>query len=429
MQNSAQRCEFKKGDLINKTYKVDRILGEGTFGIVYSVTDAQNIVYALKLLRLWEVHPDLREGLIKRFDMEYETGRIRSDYLVHSVSHGFAEGNPYIVMEYCHEGDLIKLSEKQSLDYSLIAICILKGLKALHSHGKVHRDLKPENVLSKGNGIYALTDFGIAGDRNKRMTERNILGRPKQLFGTYAYMPPEQVKPTHRETTVLPTTDIFSFGVMMYQIITGKLPFGLLEDEGDLSQYIRNSREGIWDRKALENAGAKEWIRLISGCLEPKISERIQSVEQALPLVPNYLQAKYEMRTDTCDFDTHIVNGVQLRIMQGEDYGRIFRLDDIMDEYHPILQLGRMDYGVENHIKIKEDDSCYISRYHCTLELDYDSGCWVIRDGQWRSNASEWRKSTNGTFLNSTEVTEYGMAIKPGDIISIGEVKMRVEAY
>lgn len=112
------------------------------------------------------------------------------------------------------------------MDWVKIAHQVLYGLRALHQCGKVHRDLKPENVLLNKSGTAVLTDFGISGDRNKRMTERNILGKPRQIFGTYAYMPPEQVKRNRGDATVLPTTDIFSFGVMMYQLLTGgNLPF------------------------------------------------------------------------------------------------------------------------------------------------------------------------------------------------------------
>lgn len=96
-------------------------------------------------------------------------------------------------MEYCSGGDLTPYLGSGSSKIPLICQQILIGLHALHTRGKVHRDLKPENVLFKSNGIAALTDFGIAGDRNKRMTERNIFGKPNQIFGTYAYMPPEQV--------------------------------------------------------------------------------------------------------------------------------------------------------------------------------------------------------------------------------------------
>lgn len=426
----AQRCDFNIGDQIDGKYWVDGVLGEGTFGKVFSVKDYKGDTYALKLLRLWEVHPDLRQGLIDRFDMEFETGLIKSDYLVHSYFHGLIYGNPYIVMEFCDGGDLISEIRRKKEDYPYVAMCILKGLRDLHANGKVHRDLKPENVLIKRNGKFALTDFGIAGDRNKRMTERNILGKPKQIFGTYAYMPPEQVKPPHRNSTVLPTTDIFSFGVLMFQLLTGYLPFGVLDDEGDLPSYLKNAREGKWDRNKLNRSNAKEWNKLIEGCLIPQLELRIQTADEALSLIPGSSPFVNSTSENRLDFSSRIVNGIQLRVMQGDDYGKIFRLDDMMDEYRPIISLGRKDIGIKNDIELIEKNSCYISRYHCTFELDYDHGDWVIRDGQWIGNGEgHWRRSTNGTFVNSKEVSEYGIPFHPGDIISIGEVKLRAEAY
>ena len=161
-------------------------MGEGAFGKVFRVRKFNNDIYALKLLKLWEVHPDIRKQLVDRFDMEFETGQIDSNYLVHSIAHGMVEGNPYIVMEYCPGGDLIGCMRRKNVDWVKIAHQVLYGLRALHQCGKVHRDLKPENVLLNKNGTAVLTDFGISGDRNKRMTERNILGKPRQIFGTYA---------------------------------------------------------------------------------------------------------------------------------------------------------------------------------------------------------------------------------------------------
>ena len=84
MPEDIQRCDFGANDYIDGKYRVEKVLGEGTFGVVYAVRDSRGNHYALKLLRLWEVLPEIREGLVKRFDMEYETGRIDSDYLVHS---------------------------------------------------------------------------------------------------------------------------------------------------------------------------------------------------------------------------------------------------------------------------------------------------------------------------------------------------------
>ena len=92
--------------------------------------------------------------------------------------------------------------------------------------------------------------------------------------------------------------------------------------------------------------------------------------------------------------------------------------------------MGRQDAATYNDIAIREDDSCYISRRHCTLELDYERGTWIIRDGQWdKGGTGGWRKSTNGTYVNSKEVGIYGMPFSPGDIISIGDTKLRAEAY
>lgn len=427
----ANRCSFNRGDTIDYKYDVLSVLGEGNFGIVYLVQVHGGTKYALKLLKLWEVPSEIRNPLVSRFDMEFETGRIKSNYLVHSLEHGFVEGNPYIVMEYCPGGDLYKLSSIQHLNISKVASCILYGLKSLHGCGKVHRDLKPENVLQKQNGDFALTDFGISGDRNKRMTERNILGKPTQIFGTYAYMPPEQVNP-RREATVLPTTDIFSFGVMMYQLLTCELPFGELNDERSLIPYLKNGREGKWNKQLLYSTQTgREWATLVDGCLKPDYHDRFQNVDDVLKTVPHlYKPISQEFSEES--FQKRIVNGLLLRIMQGDDYGTIYKLDDlILNKQNSILTLGRFGVGIKNDIPIREEHSCYVSRKHCTLELDYDIGEWIIRDGQFEQGTISncWKNSTNGTYVNSSDVGLGGVIIKPGDIISVGDTKLRVEAY
>ena len=419
------RCDFNPGDVIDTNYMVKKTLGIGSYGIVYLVTDGGGTEYALKLLKLWEVPAEIRNPMMARFEMEFQTGQIKSKYLVYSYNQGIVCGNPYIVMEYCPGGDLYQ--NLSALDLLKVACCVLLGLKSLHQSGKVHRDLKPENVLKTRTGDFALTDFGIAGDRTKRMTEMNFVGKPKQILGTYAYMPPEQLNP-RRDATVLPTTDIFSFGVMMYQLITGVLPFGDLNDEKSLIPYLKKAKQGNWDRASLINSPVgKDWYNLIEGCLQPQIQNRLQDVDSVFKTLPLKSQSIIaDFRDDS--FSTEVINGLLLRVMHGEEYGRIYHLDDIVNQKrNSILLIGRQNVRSVNDIDIREDNSTYISRSHCTLELDYDLGEWVIRDGQWQ--AQEWKRSTNGTFLNSSEVNINGAVIKPGDIISIGETKLRVEAY
>ena len=431
MNDNPLKCDFRKDDMVDDKYHVETTLGEGAFGKVFKVKNRAGQVYALKLLKLWEIQQDIRQQLVARFDMEFETGQIDSHYLVRSTDHGLVKGNPYMVMDFFANGDLKHWMIRTNPDLIKTGKEILFGLKDLHRCGKVHRDLKPANVLIRDDGSAALTDFGISGDRNKRMTERNIWGIPKQIIGTYPYMPPEQVQP-EKDATVLPTTDIFSFGVMMYELLTGRFPFGKLENLVDLEIYKKNGREGIWDRKILTSSGkGAPFAAVVEGCLKPDYKKRLQSVDEALKLMPrgaaNVIYRPYAQPVQMI-----VKNGVLLRIMQGEEYGKFYRLNDLLHNGCRLITMGRDDSNVENNIAVVEKQSSYISRKHCTLEMDDATRQWYIRDGQCveKNNPDKkWINSLNGTFVNSAEVTSNGMPIRTGDIISIGDVKLRVEGY
>lgn len=428
------QCNLHQGDLIDNKYIVASMLGEGAFGQVFKVKDLSGGVFALKVLMLWKIEPEIRTKLIQRFDMEYETSRIPSKYLVHSLDKGLINGNPYIIMEYCSGGDLISAVEKGHVsDYSRIAESILLGLRDLHKNGKVHRDLKPENVLLRSDGTAVLTDFGISGDRNKRMTERNIIGTPKEVFGTYAYMPPEQVNPKRGDATVLPTTDIYSFGVMMYQLLTYEMPFGQLSSHKDLVPYLDKSKKGLWNRALLSearNGYGKQWFKVIDGCLAPDYTRRLSSVDTVISLLPNRSIAEKKEQHSQVDGAASVANKILLRVMQGEEFGKIYRLSDMLTVNKSLFTLGRKDALIRNDIEIQENQSTYISRKHCTIEHNRATNKWLIRDGQWEpSLPSRWKESLNGTYINSDSVPQRGMYINVGDIISIGDVKIRVENY
>lgn len=425
-----QRHICSVGEIVNSRYKVVSLLGEGSFGHVFKVTDFSGTVYALKLLHLWDVPSDIRQPLIDRFEMEYRTGRIQSDYLVHSVDIGYLAGNPYIVMEFCSGGDLCSILKRDNSVILKYARDILCGLNDLHRNGKVHRDLKPENVLIKSNGVAALTDFGIAGDRNKRMTERNIFGRPYQVFGTYAYMPPEQVNRARGGSTVLPTTDIFSFGVLLYQMITGKLPFGKLDDQNDLVWYQKRGKLGDWDRVSLYQVkDGRMWERVIDGCLQPDYKLRLQNVGAVMSLLPGFVPACFQTSNPVPKpvIARHAENGVRLKVLQGVEHGRVYDLTAMAKQNKRfLLTIGR---GEDNIVQIADYQAFYTSRYHCTIELSHDMKTAIIRDGQWNSSERSWHPSSNGTYVNSTEVSPAGQKLNEGDIVTIGEVTMRLESY
>ena len=431
MSSYVDRCDFKAGDVIGGRYHVEKVLGEGSFGKVYSVRNGENQNLALKMLRLWEVAPEIRKPLLGRFEMEFRTGQIKSEYLVQSYDFGSVGGNPYIVMEFCSGGDLTRLLGSRSADAASIGRQILLGLKALHNNGKVHRDLKPENVLFKSNGIAALTDFGIAGDRNHRMTETNIFGKPTQIFGTYAYMPPEQASRSRGGATVLPTTDIWSFGVVLFQLLTGELPFGPLTSHSELPIYQKRGKAGDWSRSLLSKcANARTWEHVMERCLVPDFKQRAQSADDllSLPVFKNTVTStqKVQQMERSQGQRPLRISGYMLHIMQGEDYGQKYSLTDIVRGGCKEITVGRSSDCI---IEIRQTYSFYVSRFHCTFRKGAEAHAWKVFDGRWDSELSRWEHSTNGTYVNSTQVPEGGSELREGDIITIGDTKLRFEIF
>lgn len=433
------RCVFSPGEIADNQYLIKKSLGEGSFGAVYQVENLHTRqIQALKLLRLYDVPAEIRQPLKGRFKLEYETGQIDCDNLVQSQDYGYVNGNPYIIMEYCPGGDLTPYLGKEKTDVLGICHNILQGLSALHERGKVHRDLKPENVLFKKNGIAALTDFGIVGDSRHRMTHLGILGRPDQIFGTYAYMPPEQANRSRGGSTVLPTTDVFSFGVLAFQLLTGKLPFGNLDSYEDLAEYLKRSGKGLWDINALRYVNhGQHWANIIAACLMPDYRKRLQSAKEVERLLPKNTKGRIMSSSQIVteayaspDTDTHIPQHDPvkfcLRVLQGDEYGRIYDLAAQTRHGLRVLTLGRSNNNV---LHIKSDFSNFLSRKHCTIEADKEGQHWLVRDGQWVASEGRWQPSSNGTYVNSRPVSSKGYFLQSGDIITCGDVTLRFEKY
>lgn len=329
-------------------------------------------------------------------------------------------------MEYCAHGDLSKLIGKDLSRLPQYFHDILEGLHILHSEGKVHRDLKPENVLIRSNDRAALTDFGVVGemDQSKRMSEVGWWKkRPKQVQGTPLYMAPEMSERVGGGVTYLPTVDIWSLGVMLYELLTGgSFPFGDIERVEDLPLYQRNAKKGNWDVEKLRVAPhGNDWLYIINRCLTPDYRERYQSALDVLqdmkPLMGNvslhHAQEKLSRSTSIS----------VLVVTQGENLGTSYALNSHLKARGRMLRVGRCD----NNDIILPESSVYVSRYHFTLEKSKDGSFWIIRDGQWMKDEKRWVASTNGTYLNATPVSCDGLKVFTGDIITVGEYKIKVK--
>lgn len=218
-------------------YKVLRTLGTGTMGVVLLVEKAKK-KYALKLLRKDEDNQN-HAARLKRFIREAKILKeIEHPNIVRVFDFGFPQDseNPYILMEYVPGSpltDFIKKENTISLAQKLKIISqIASALATVHKYSILHRDVKPSNILINEEGNAKLTDFGIA-----RVTDSSLT-MTHEVLGSPAYMPPEAFKASK---IIDPRSDIFSLGVLSYELITGRKPFQG-ETVAEMVEAIQHSR-------------------------------------------------------------------------------------------------------------------------------------------------------------------------------------------
>jgi len=201
------------------SYRIESQVARSGMATIYRAVDVRdNRVVALKI-----PHPDLEADpiLSDRFHREAAIGEKLSHPGVMRVYGGEPRSRVYMVMEWC-EGRLLRsiLDEGRiPQDRALrIAVAVLHALAYIHENGVVHRDLKPENIMVDADDNVKLIDFGIAGDASaRRLTYANLTA----ALGTPNYISPEQVKGKRGDAR----SDIFAMGVILYEMLTGKLPF------------------------------------------------------------------------------------------------------------------------------------------------------------------------------------------------------------
>jgi len=253
---------------IKDEYQVLSELGTGGMATIYkAIQKTLDRPVAIKELKK-AYHAD--EQIIQRFEREAKmSASFQHENIVHIYDY-WKKPDFCIVMEYVDGTDLADIIEKTGsvpVDVGImIAIQVCSALDYAHMRGLIHRDIKPSNIMVKRNGEVKLMDFGIAHTKKLQ-----TLTLPGTFLGTPAYMSPEQILGQSLDNQ----SDIFSLGIVLYEMFTGIKPF---QDEETHSVTAKILKDRFLPPRRLNSDIPRRLQRVIKKCLKKKTNKRYQSV-------------------------------------------------------------------------------------------------------------------------------------------------------
>jgi serine/threonine-protein kinase len=311
--------------VIGKTlshYKIIEKIGHGGMGVVYVAEDSQlHRKVALKVLPE-EVGADPQR--LERFRREARAlASLNHPNIVtiHSIEE--AEGIPFLTMEFIQGQSLTSIipTGGMSLENILkVALPLCDALDAAHSAGIIHRDLKPDNVMVDRRGNLKILDFGLA-KINKQAAETSneflpTMTQPDVVMGTVPYMSPEQIQGQAGDSRI----DIFAFGVLLFSIATGRLPFKGNSPAETFTSILRDNPTPITELRPDLPIG---FSRIVQRCLEKKPDQRFQTAGQISIELERHQKVSNSKAEEGTEFKIKAIAVLPLNNLSGlpeEDY-------------------------------------------------------------------------------------------------------------
>lgn len=268
---SASSGELKEGTVLAGRYEILQLLGEGGMGAVYKARDSElDRIVVLKLIR-----PELAKNpeILRRFKQELILARqVTHKNVIRIFDLGQSDGIKFITMDFVEGQDLRRLLLEQGKfppeQAARIMLQICRALEAAHGEGVIHRDLKPQNIMLDKKGRVYVMDFGIA--RSAYLPGMTQTGA---LIGTPEYMSPEQA----RGEKLTERSDLFSLGVIFYELLTGKSPY---PDDAALATLWKRLQEKPKPPIEVDPAVPKPLNDIVMKSLEIKPEDRWGSAHE-----------------------------------------------------------------------------------------------------------------------------------------------------
>ena len=261
------------GEILGNRYEILEKIGEGGMSVVYKARcNKLNRNVAVKVLKS-ELSDN--DEIVSKFKKEATSIATLSDNnIVNVLDVGTQENINYIVMEFIDGKtlkDVIKDCGKLNYDLAItIAIQIAKALECAHKNNIIHRDVKPQNILVTNGGIVKVTDFGIA-----KYSTSETLTNTTTIMGSAHYFSPEQAKGNFLDAR----TDLYSLGVVLYEMVTGKLPF---EGDSPVTIALKHIQDEVVPPKQLNPKIPDSLNRLIIKAVEKDAGKRYQTAREMI---------------------------------------------------------------------------------------------------------------------------------------------------